>query len=69
MRSRKLFYYAFLALLWAPLLATLVSPQARPFARSVLADPKAFDAELNRLRQAIPQRARSIEEQLSRLKK
>lgn len=54
MRGRKLFYYGFLALLWAPLLATLVSPQTRPFARSVLADPKSFDAELNRLRQATP---------------
>lgn len=52
--TRHRIYYWFLAALWLPLLAVLLSPQIGGFVSGTLRDPSAYDQELNRLRQKTP---------------
>jgi len=52
--TRRLVYFAFLAAIWAPIVAVLCSPQLRTFAARVSHDPSSFETERNRLRMATP---------------
>lgn len=52
--TRHRIYYWFLAALWLPLLAVLLSPQIGSFVGTTLRDPSAYEQELNRLRQKTP---------------
>lgn len=52
--TRHRIYYGFLAALWLPLLAVLLSSQIGSFVGATLRDPSSYDEELNRLRQKTP---------------